>query len=50
MQSDQLMARAAKVRLLLLDVDGVLTDGLLYFDERHDAMKTFFTRDGLGLA
>ncbi len=50
MHDDQIIARAARVRLLLLDVDGVLTDGLLYFDERHDAMKTFFTQDGLGIA
>ena len=48
--TSQLLERAAKVRLLLLDVDGVLTDGLLYFDERKDAMKSFFVRDGLGLA
>ncbi|MCX7123403.1 MAG: HAD-IIIA family hydrolase [Gammaproteobacteria bacterium] len=50
MQNELLMLRASKVRLLLLDVDGVLTDGLLYFDEHKDAMKSFFVRDGLGLA
>ncbi len=50
MSNPELLERAAKVRLLLLDVDGVLTDGLLYFDARQDALKSFFTRDGLGLA
>ena len=48
--TSQLMERASKIRLLLLDVDGVLTDGLLYFDAHKDAMKSFFVRDGLGLS
>ena len=44
-----LLDRAAKVRMLVLDVDGVLTDGSLYFDNSGNEMKTFSTRDGLGL-
>ncbi len=42
-------ARAAKVRLLVLDVDGVLTDGGLYFDESGLAIKRFDVQDGLGI-
>jgi len=41
--------RAAKIRMLVLDVDGVLTDGKLYFDHAGNEMKAFNTRDGLGM-
>lgn len=44
-----LRERAAKIRLLALDVDGVLTDGRLYFDSQGVELKAFSTRDGLGL-
>lgn len=40
---------AAKVRLLVLDVDGVMTDGKLYFSAAGDTMKTFYTQDGQGI-
>ena len=38
-----------RIRLLVLDVDGVLTDGRLYFGPRGEALKVFDVRDGLGL-
>lgn len=44
-----LLERAARVRALVLDVDGVLTDGRLYFDNEGNELKAFSTRDGLGL-
>ena len=44
-----LLERARGIKLLALDVDGVLTDGLLYFDNQGNEMKSFSTRDGLGL-
>jgi len=44
-----LVDRAAKIRLLALDVDGILTDGRLYFDNSGNEMKAFSTRDGLGM-
>jgi 3-deoxy-D-manno-octulosonate 8-phosphate phosphatase (KDO 8-P phosphatase) len=44
-----LLQRAAKIRLLVLDVDGVLTDGKLYFDQAGNEMKAFSTRDGFGI-
>jgi 3-deoxy-D-manno-octulosonate 8-phosphate phosphatase (KDO 8-P phosphatase) len=37
------------IRLLILDVDGVMTDGRLYFGPRGEALKVFDVRDGLGL-
>jgi 3-deoxy-D-manno-octulosonate 8-phosphate phosphatase (KDO 8-P phosphatase) len=44
-----LARRAARVRLVGLDVDGVLTDGRLYFGARGEALKAFDVRDGLGI-
>ena len=41
--------RASHVKLLLLDCDGVLTDGRLTLLENGDEQKTFHTRDGHGL-
>ena len=46
---DALKERAANVRMLVLDVDGVLTDGKLYFDHAGNELKAFNTRDGLGM-
>jgi 3-deoxy-D-manno-octulosonate 8-phosphate phosphatase (KDO 8-P phosphatase) len=43
------LAKAERVRLMAFDVDGVLTDGRLYFNEQGDAIKAFHSRDGLGL-
>jgi 3-deoxy-D-manno-octulosonate 8-phosphate phosphatase (KDO 8-P phosphatase) len=41
--------RATNIRLLVLDVDGVLTDGRLYFDANGEALKAFHVRDGAGI-
>lgn len=41
--------RAARVRLMVLDVDGVLTDGRLYYGPQGEAMKVFDVRDGHGI-
>lgn len=37
------------IRLLVLDVDGVLTDGRLYYGPRGEELKAFHTRDGHGI-
>jgi 3-deoxy-D-manno-octulosonate 8-phosphate phosphatase (KDO 8-P phosphatase) len=47
--SDFALARAREVRLMGFDVDGVLTDGRLYFTAEGDTMKAFHSRDGLGM-
>ena len=51
--SRKLLARAAKIRLLLMDVDGVMTDGKFYYVPRAGGgmleTKGFDSRDGLGL-
>jgi len=44
-----LQERAGKILMLVLDVDGVLTDGKLYFDNTGNEMKAFNSRDGLGM-
>ena len=46
---DELTERAARVRLLVFDVDGVLTDGGLYYGEGGEVMKRFDVKDGHGL-
>ena len=40
---------AATIELLILDVDGVLTDGRLYFSANGDEAKAFHVRDGYGI-
>jgi 3-deoxy-D-manno-octulosonate 8-phosphate phosphatase (KDO 8-P phosphatase) len=46
---EELLARAARIRLVLLDVDGVLTDGRLYYGEHGEALKAFDVKDGHGI-
>ena len=41
--------RAGRIKLLLMDCDGVLTDGRLWLLEDGDEQKSFNVRDGLGL-
>jgi len=41
--------RAARVKLLLMDCDGVLTDGRIWLFENGEEQKGFHTRDGLGI-
>src|SRR4051794_41186669 len=47
--SDALAARAAGIELLLLDVDGVLTDGGIVYADDGTEIKRFHVRDGSGL-
>ena len=44
-----LQAKLAKIKLLAMDVDGVLTDGGMYYSEQGDELKKFNTRDGKGI-
>jgi hypothetical protein len=43
------LERARPLRLMAFDVDGVLTDGVLYFNDEGAELKAFHTLDGLGL-
>ncbi len=45
----ELSQRASRIRAVVLDVDGVLTDGSLYYGVRGETLKRFFARDGFGI-
>ncbi len=47
--SADVLERVRRIRLLILDVDGVLTDGSLYLGDNGVEYKTFFSRDGMGM-
>ena len=49
-KSASLRRKAANIRLLLLDVDGVLTDGRIIIDDRGVESKHFHVRDGQGIS
>jgi 3-deoxy-D-manno-octulosonate 8-phosphate phosphatase (KDO 8-P phosphatase) len=49
MEPGELRATAARIRLLVLDVDGVLTDGRLLYDTEGRESKSFHVRDGYGM-
>ncbi len=46
---DEIKQRAARIRMLALDVDGVLTDGGVYYDEKGLCQKKFNVQDGIGI-
>lgn len=45
-----LALRASKVRLVIMDVDGVLTDGKISYTSAGDEIKSFNVKDGLGIS
>lgn len=47
--SDHLKKKIKELKLLILDVDGVMTDGGMYMTENGDQIKKFNTKDGLGI-
>lgn len=47
--SSDMQERAHGIKLLLIDCDGVLTDGRLYFGPSGEELKVFHVRDGQGL-
>jgi 3-deoxy-D-manno-octulosonate 8-phosphate phosphatase (KDO 8-P phosphatase) len=49
LEQDSLQAIASKIKLLALDVDGVLTDGRLYFSNSGEEIKAFHSLDGHGI-
>jgi len=46
---DKIRDKAKKIKLLLLDVDGVLTDGTIYVGAEGEALKVFNVKDGTGI-
>ena len=49
MEMDELQRRAVPIRLVVFDVDGVLTDGSLYLGDDGQEYKAFNSKDGLGM-
>lgn len=49
MTATALNEKASKIKLLLTDVDGVLTDGGVYYSDQGEVMKKFSIRDGMGV-
>ena len=47
--SEDVLVRAKNIKLLLMDCDGVLTDGRLYYTAKGEEMKVFNVRDGQGI-
>ena len=45
----KILKKLKKIRLLISDVDGVLTDGGMYYSEKGEILKKFNTRDGMGV-
>jgi YrbI family 3-deoxy-D-manno-octulosonate 8-phosphate phosphatase len=46
---ESIAKKAGKIKILLTDCDGVLTDGGVYYSETGEAMKRFSMRDGMGV-
>ena len=49
MKNEKYNGKIRKIKLVLTDVDGVLTDGGMYYSEKGEALKKFNTRDGMGV-
>jgi len=49
MEKEDLQTKLRRIRLLLLDVDGVLTDGRIILDDRGVETKFFYAQDGSGI-
>lgn len=47
--SKKIQQKCSRIKLVLSDVDGVLTDGGMYYSEKGEALKKFNTRDGMGI-
>lgn len=45
----KLLKKCKKIKIVLTDVDGVLTDGGMYYSSKGDVMKKFHVRDGMGV-
>jgi len=49
MSENQFSVSVARIKILLTDVDGVLTDNGVYYSENGEVMKRFSIRDGMGV-
>ena len=49
MKANDLKSKVKEISLIISDVDGVLTDGGMYYNSKGDFMKKFHARDGMGV-
>jgi YrbI family 3-deoxy-D-manno-octulosonate 8-phosphate phosphatase len=49
MNTKELNKKLEKIKLLVMDVDGTLTDGSMYYGEKGEELKRFFVKDGMGI-
>ncbi len=49
MMTEELQRKAQAIKLVAFDIDGIMTDGRLYFTSLGDEIKAFNVKDGLGL-
>ena len=45
----QNVSKCKKIKIVLTDVDGVLTDGGMYYSDKGDTLKKFHAKDGMGV-
>ena len=46
---NSLLEKAKQIKCVICDIDGVMTDGLIYIDNNNNELKSFNIQDGLGL-
>ena len=49
MLAKQIVKKCKKIKVIISDVDGVLTDGGMYYSEKGEVLKKFNTRDGMAI-
>lgn len=49
MKNTEIVKKCRKIKLIITDVDGVLTDGGMYYSEKGEQLKKFNTRDGMAV-
>tara|TARA_B110000014_G_C19774357_1_gene402851 strand:- start:104 stop:598 length:495 start_codon:yes stop_codon:yes gene_type:complete len=49
MLAKQIVQKCKKIKIIISDVDGVLTDGGMYYSEKGEVLKKFNTRDGMAI-
>ena len=48
-RKNELLKKCRKIKLIISDVDGVLTDGGMYYSKTGEVMKKFNAKDGMGV-
>lgn len=49
MNNEDLKQKLKKIRIFVMDVDGTMTDGSMYYSQNGEELKRFFVRDGMGI-